>query len=128
MTNLTPLEAHVLAYYLANSAKDFSMVGRWFSPSYLAETFADKMSVDVRPFGKAAQNAAVPAAKHYLAHMIAHGGFENKDQKFGGTMHQLDAAGFKAALDALKASDSVLAAADAGGADFWATSFAELTK
>jgi hypothetical protein len=104
------------------------MVGRWFSPSYLAETFADKMSVDVRPFGKAAQNAAVPAAKHYLAYMIAQGGFENKEQKFGGTMHQLDAAGFKAALDALKAADPVLAAAAAGGADFWATTFAELTN
>jgi len=84
------------------------------------------MSVDVRPFGKAAQNAAVSAAKHYLAYMIANGGFENKDQKFGGTMHQLDAAGFKAALDALKAADPVLAAA--GGADFWATTFAELTN
>jgi hypothetical protein len=60
--------------------------------------------------------------------MIANGGFENKEQKFGGTMHQLDAAGFKAALDALKAADPVLAAANAGGADFWATTFAELTN
>ena len=126
--NLTPLEAHVFAYYLVNSAKDFSMVGRWFSPSYLAETFADKMSVDVRPFGKKAQSAAVPAAKYYLEYMIAQGGFENKEQKFGGTMHQLDAAGFKAALDALKAADPVLKAAEAGGEGYWEAKFAELTN
>ena len=125
--NLTPLQSHVLAYYLANSAKDFAMVGRWFSPSYLEETFADKMRVDVRPFGKKAQDAAEPASKQYVAHLIANGGFENKEQKFGGTMHQLDAAGFKAALEGLKASDPVLAEAEGKGADFWTARFAELT-
>ena len=125
--NLTPLQAHVLAYYLDHSAKDFSMVGRWFARSYLVESFADKMSVDVRPFGKIAQGAAVPAAEHYVDHMIANGGFENKEQKFGGSMHQHEAVGFKAALDRLKAADPVLAEARAGGDQFWTARFAELT-
>ncbi|MEO7739808.1 MAG: hypothetical protein ABIS10_11025 [Novosphingobium sp.] len=128
MPNLTPLEAHVFAYYLANSAKDFSMVGRWFPYAELQRTFTDKMQVDVRPFGQAAKDAAPAAAKHYFDHMLANGGFATKEQKFGGTMHQHDAAGFKTALEALKATDPVLAAASAGGADYWATTFAELTN
>lgn len=125
--SLTPLGQHVLAYYLTHSAKDFASMGRWFSMSYLDETFTDKIRVDVRPFGKAAQDAAGPAAKVYLDYMIANGGFENKDQKFGGTMHQLQADGYAAALAALKAADPVLSQAGAGEADFWEKRFAELT-
>jgi hypothetical protein len=122
--SLTPLQAHVLAYYLAHSAKEFSMTGRWFPYSELEFILADKIRVDVRQFGKAAQEVAGPVAKFYLDHMIAAGGFENKVQKFGGTMHQYEAEGFRAALDALKAGDAVLAKAT--GDDFWTTSFAEL--
>lgn len=124
---LTPLQAHALAYYLSHSAKDFASVGRWFSMSYLDETFTDKISVDVRPFGKAAQAAAGAAAKFYLEYMVANGGFENKDQKFGGTMHQLQADGYAAALAALRAADPVLAQAAGGGEEFWQNAFAGLT-
>ncbi len=125
--NLTPLQAHVLAYYLDHSAKEFSMTGRWFPFSELEFILADKITVDVRQFGKAAQEAAKPVAKAYLDHMIASGGFENKTQKFGGSMHQFEPEGFRAALAALQAESAVLAAASAGGADYWQTSFAELS-
>lgn len=123
---LTPLQAHALAYYLSHSAKDFASVGRWFSMSYLDETFTDKISVDVRPFGKAAQAAAGAAARFYLDYMIANGGFENKEQKFGGTMHQLQADGYKAALAALQADDPILKEAAGRGEEFWAEAFGKL--
>ena len=125
--NLPPLAAHVLAYYLAHSAKEFSMTGRWFPYSELEFILADKITVDVRQFGKAAQEAAKPVATAYLDHMIANGGFENKTQKFGGSMHQFDTEGFRAALGALQADNALLAAAQAGGADYWQTSFAGLS-
>ena len=41
--NLTPLQDHVLAYYLDHSAKEFSMTGRWFPYSELDFIFADKI-------------------------------------------------------------------------------------
>ena len=125
--NLPPLQAHVLAYYLAHSAKDFAMSGRWFPYGELELIFADKIKVDVRQFGKAAQESAGAVAKAYLDHMIANAGFETKAQKFGGSMHQYDAEGFRAALSALQAGDPVLAAARSGGADFWENAFASLT-
>ena len=124
--SLSTLESHVLAYYLAHSAKDFSMTGRWFPHSELDFIFADKISVDVRAFGKEAQEAAKPVATYYLDHMIANGGFENKAQKFGGTMHQYEADGFRAALAAMQAADAILAQAADGGPDFWQTAFAAI--
>ncbi len=127
MDNLTPLQQHVLAFYLAHSAKDFAMSGRWFPYGELELIFADKVKVDVRPFGKAAQDAAKAVATFYLDHMIAQGGFANKDQKFGGTMHQYEGEGFGAALDALKAGDPVLASAGDAGPEFWENAFASLT-
>jgi hypothetical protein len=125
---MNELQQHVIAYYLANSAKDFAMSGRWFPYGELELILADKVKVDVRQFGKAAQDSATAAATFYLDHMIAAGGFSSKAQKFGGTMHQYDADQFRAALDKLKAADPVLAKAAAGGADFWPTAFASLTN
>jgi hypothetical protein len=125
---LTPLQQHVLAYYLAHSAKDFNMSGRWFPYGELELILADKVKVDVRTFGKAAQDSAQAAAKFYLDHMIAAGGFSSKAQKFGGTMHQYDADAFRAALDGLKAADPVLARAEGAGADFWQSAFASQTN
>ena len=125
---MNDLQSHVLAYYLAHSAKDFAMVGRWFSYGELELILADKVKVDVRAFGKAAQDVAKGVAKFYLDHMIAEGGFASKDQKFGGTMHQYDADKFRAALDGLKAADPVLARANAAGPEFWETAFASLTQ
>jgi hypothetical protein len=126
--SLTLLQAHVLAYYLDHSAKEFSMTGRWFPYAELDFIFADKIRVDVRQFGKAAQDAAGAVAKFYLDHMIAAGGFESKAQKFGGTMHQYLSEGFRSALAALVAGDAVLAMATASDDNFWTTSFAELNN
>lgn len=125
--SLSPLAAHVLAYYLDHSAREFSMTGRWFPYSELDFILADKIRVDVRSFGKAAQNAAAEVAKAYLDHMIAADGFETKAQKFGGTMHQYDADGFRAALAALQAGNPAIAAARDGGESYWQTTFAELS-
>ena len=124
--SLNTLESHVLAYYLAHSAKEFSMTGRWFPYSELDFILADKIRVDVRQFGKAAQEAAKPVATFYLDHLIAAGGFATKEQKFGGTMHQYEAEGFRAALQALQASDAILAKAGDGGAEFWQSAFAAI--
>ena len=42
-------------------------------------------------------------------------------------MHQFEPEGFRTALAAMQAGDAVLAAANAGAADFWDTSFAGLS-
>ena len=126
--NLPPLQAHVLAYFLSHGGRDFSMVGRWWPHAELALMMADKIRIAVRPFGKAAQDAALPVAEALSEHMLECGGFSTKPQKFGGTMHQFQPEAFRAALDAIAADSAPLKAAAAGGADFWETSFAELTN
>ena len=125
--NLPPLQSHVLAYFLSHGARDFSMVGRWWPHAELALVMGDKIRIAVRPFGKAAQDAAAPVAEALSEHMLSQGGFSTKAQKFGGSMHQFEPEGFRAALAALQAESAVLAAASVGGADFWQTSFAGLS-
>ena len=126
--NLSPLQAHVLAYFLSHGARDFSMVGRWWPHAELALVMGDKIRIAVRPFGKAAQDAAGSVAEALSEHMLACGGFSSRAQKFGGTMHQFQPEEFRAGLDAIEADSAVLQQAAAGGADFWETSFAELTN
>lgn len=124
--NLPPLEAHVLAYFLTHGARDFSMVGRWWPHAELALVMGDKIRIAVRPFGKAAENAAKPVAEALSEHMLANGGFSTKEQKFGGTMHQFQPPEFAAQLDALEAADPILKQAQGGGDAFWADAFAKL--
>ncbi len=128
MVDLTPLQAHVLAYWLAHGASDFAMVGRWWPRGELAMMVSDKMRHAVRPFGAAAQGAAAAAGEAYLGHMIEHGGFANKDQKFGGTMHQYQAEGYRDTLESLKADNAVLKAAAGKGGEFWSAAFAVLAE
>ena len=126
--NLTPLQTHVLAYFLSHGARDFSMVGRWWPHAEIALMMADKIRIAVRPFGKAAQDAAKPLAEALSEHMLACGAFSTKAQKFGGTMHQFQPPEFRAALDAIEADSAPLKAAAAGGADFWENAFAGLAE
>jgi hypothetical protein len=128
MDNLTPLQAHVLAYFLSHGGRDFSMVGRWWPHAELALVMGDKMRIAVRPFGKAAQDAATPVAEALSEHMLARGGFSTKEQKFGGTMHQFQPEEFRAALDAIEAESAVLKLAATGGATFWEQAFAGLVE
>ena len=124
MSDITPLESHVLAYWLTHGASDFAMVGRWWPRGELTMMVSDKIRQAVRSFGAAAQGAASAVGEAYLGHMIEHGGFANKDQKFGGTMHQYQADGYRAALAALQADNAILKDTEGKGADFWAAAFA----
>ena len=126
MDNLSPLEAHVLAYFLTHGARDFSMVGRWWPHAELALVMGDKIRIAVRPFGKPAADAAKPVAEALAEHMLACGAFSTKEQKFGGTMHQFQPDAFRAALDALEAADPVLKQAAAGGDQFWTDAFGKI--
>jgi hypothetical protein len=126
MDNLSPLEAHVLAYFLTHGARDFSMVGRWWPHAEIALVMGDKIRIAVRPFGKPAQDAAKPVSEALSEYMLACGAFSTKEQKFGGTMHQFQPPEFAAALDALEASDPILKAAAGGGEEFWAGAFGKL--
>ena len=123
--NLSELEQHVFAYYVANGAKEFSMVGRFFPYGELKLVIADKIQVAIRKFGRKASASANAVAAAFLDLLIERGAFSTKTNDYGGTMHQFQA---KEYLDLLREQESnpILrqAAADPG---FWETKFAELT-
>ncbi|MGE3692422.1 MAG: hypothetical protein AB7F98_13690 [Novosphingobium sp.] len=124
--NLSPLESHVLAYFLTHGARDFSMVGRWWPRSEVSTVIIDKVGIAVRPFGNAAAEAAKTAGEAFAVHLLANGAFSTKEQKFGGTMHQFQPDAYRATLDRLVAADPVLKEAAAGGDAFWADSFGKI--
>jgi hypothetical protein len=47
---LTPIEAHVLAYYLQGGATTLDISGRWYPHGELVMIIADKMQVATRKF------------------------------------------------------------------------------
>lgn len=123
MTELTPLEAHVTAYYLSDAANTLDISGRFYPHGELVMIIADKMQVATRKFGRKAGAATRGAATAFVDHMIAEGAWTTKQNDFGGTMHQFQGEAYRAALKAMQASDPVLASVN----DDWEGAFAALT-
>ncbi len=123
MTELTPLEAHVTAYYLSDAANTLDISGRFYPHGELVMIIADKMQVATRKFGRKAGAATRGAATAFVDHMIAAGAWTTKKNDFGGTMHQFQGEAYRAALKAMQASDPVLASVN----DDWEGAFAALT-
>ncbi len=123
-TNLSPLEAHVLAYYVQGVATTLDISGRWYPHGELVMIIADKMQVATRKYGRKAGAATRGAALAFVDHMIAHGAWSTKKNDFGGTMHQFQGDVYKATLKTMQASDPIIAAVGEG----WEAAFEELTQ
>lgn len=124
---LTDLEHHVLAYYLAGHANELNIATRWYPYGELVLIVEDKITVAVRKFGMKARGKAKPAAKAFIDRMIAEGAWSTKQNEFGGAMHQFQADTYRKALKDWQASDPVVQKAQAEGADYWTDTFAALT-
>ncbi len=123
--NLSDLEHHVLAYYVAGHANELVIAPRWYPHGELILIIEDKMTVAVRKFGRKARSATKAAATAFLDHMIGQGAWETKQNEFGGQMHQFNPEAYKKALRDLQATDPILQKAAAEG--YWETAFGQLT-
>jgi hypothetical protein len=128
MTDLTPLEAHLLAFYAQGAARDFTAAPRFYPHGELVLIVEDKIQVAARRFGRKAVSGAKPVASAFVDHMIAAGAWSTKANDFGGTMHQFQDAAYKAALAGIAAADPIIAAATTADPDFWETTFTRLTS
>jgi hypothetical protein len=124
--DLSPTEQHVLAYYLANGAQDFTMVGRFFPYGELVLVLQDKIQVAIRKFGTKANLACPAAARAYLDLLIAKEAFSTTTNKFGGSMHQFQTDTYPKVLKDLQAASPILQQAQAAGPAFWDEAFAAL--
>lgn len=61
--SLADLQEKAPAFYRADQAGQFTMVGRWWPTPDLISIVADKIEQAVRPFGMAARAASKPAAE-----------------------------------------------------------------
>lgn len=122
---LSPLEAHVCAYYVQGAATTLDITGRFYPHGELVMIIADKMQVATRKFGRKAGAACRGAATAFVDQMIASGGWSTKQNDFGGTMHQFQGDAYKPALRALTEVDPLIAANTTP--EQWEASFAALT-
>lgn len=127
MSELNPLQAHVLAYYSSGQGIDLNIATRWFPRSEVVNNMDDKMQQAVRKFGMAARKAARPAAEVFVTFMLEHGGWASQENEFGGSMHSFRLDEYRKALDAFNAANAIVTEAAAGGETFWADTFAALT-
>ena len=125
--SISPVAAHVLAYYATGHGQELSITTRWYPHAELIMIIDDKMAVAVRKFGRKVARATREAATEFVDALIAKGAWSTQTNDFGGTMHQFQADRFRPALDELTGADPIVAAAAAGGESFWADTFAELT-
>jgi hypothetical protein len=126
--SLSELENHALAYFVAEHAETFKPADRFFPYGDLVLVWEDKINVATRKFGTRVRMKAKAAATAYLDMLIEKGGYSAKNNDFGGTMHAFKLDEVRRILRELKDSDPIILKANAGGPDFWAETFAELTK
>lgn len=124
--DLSPLEQHVFAYFVANGAESFTMVPRWWPDGELVLVIEDKIRVATRKFGVKANMASPKVARALLDLLIERDAFSTKQGDFGSTMHQFQPDAYRASIEALQESDPIIVKAQAADPGFWEQAFADL--
>ena len=126
--SLSDLEHAVFAYFVAEHAETFNIANRYYPHGELLLTWEDKFNVAIRKFGTRARMKAKAAATAFLDLLIERGGYSTKTNDFGGTMHAFQVDDYRRVVRELKDTDPLILKAKDGGPDFWADTFAELTR
>lgn len=124
--NLTPLEAHLLAWFLGHGAADVNFVDRWWPHTEFVAMLGDKIGISARAFGPKVVAAKTRVAEELVALLEERGGLVRKTDKFGGVMAQFQNDIYQALIAELTAADPILKQAQGGGDGFWADAFAKL--
>lgn len=123
MSELTPLESHVFAYYVQGAANDLNIAGRFYPYGELILVIEDKIQVATRKFGFKVSSKGKSVATAFLDHMIGAHAFSSKTNDFGGTMHQFQGDVYCKELKELQSSNALIQSVG----DDWEASFADLT-
>jgi hypothetical protein len=122
--NLSETEELVFAYFVANGAQEFAMVGRFFPYGELVLVLEDKIRVATRKFGAKAGRAPSSVARAFLDLLIEQGAFSTVKNKFGGAMHQYQPDAYVKCLKDLRETNPIVVKAQAAGPGFWDEAFA----
>lgn len=125
--NLSELEQHVFAYYVANAAEQLNMVPRFWPYGELKLLVEDKVQVAVRKFGLKAKMASPNVARAFLDLLIERDAFSTVKNEHGGTMHQYQTANYRNCVKELQETNPIILKAQAAGPAYWDEAFAALT-
>jgi hypothetical protein len=124
--NLSELEQHIFACYVAGAAGDLNMVGRFWPYGELVMIIEDKIQFATREFGFKVTSRAKSVATAFLDQMIAGEAFSTKQNDFGGTMHQFQVDNYRRLLKQMRETNPIVLKAQGAGPGFWAEAFAGL--
>lgn len=123
MSELTPLESLVFAFYVHGAANDLNIAGRFYPYGELVLVIEDKIQVATRKFGLKVSSKSKAVATAFLDQMIEAQAFTSKKNDFGGTMHQFQGDVYRKILKEMQISNTLIQTVG----DAWEASFAELT-
>jgi hypothetical protein len=124
-TRLTPLEDHILAYYLFNGADALNMDPRWWPPIELSSIIEDKVRFAVSRFDVNSRVAVDNVARAFLETLIERGAFSTSESNYG-PMYQFQRPAFRAWLTEAREANPIIARASMEGPDFWQRTFDSL--
>lgn len=126
--NLSELERHVLAFYIATDAGQFSMDPRFWPYAELVIIFEDKIRFSAQRFDIRDEEIIVNAARAFVDLLIERGGISTIRSDLGGTMHRLEGKEYRECVAWLRESDPIIAAAKSGGSGFWPDAFTRVNR
>lgn len=120
--DLSELEQHVFAYYVANWAQDLRMDPRFCPYGELLPLIEDKIKVATSLFGAKPAMACPNVARALLDLLIERGGFSTFKNDFG-TMYQYHTENYRKCIKDLQESNAIILKAQSVGPDFWEKTF-----
>ena len=124
---LSPLEQHILAYFIAGEADEFRMDPRWWPALELSQIVEHKVRFAASIVDVTDRVSCANAARALLDMLIARGAFTTSESEYG-PMYQFQRDVYRAYIAELRASDPIIAQARADGDDYWRNAFADLTE
>jgi hypothetical protein len=123
--NLSDLEQHVFAYYLANGAADLTMAPRFWPYGDLVLIVEDKIGVATRKFGGKVTRASANVASAFVDLLIEQGGFSVAENRLS-KMYRYEGPNYQNCINELRDANPIVRRASAAAPGFWDEAFAAL--
>jgi hypothetical protein len=122
---LSALEQHIFAFYVAHGAQDLNMTPRFWPYGELVLIVEDKIRLAVRQFGITSSLHCRPVATAFLDLLIEREAFSTVTGSLGDRMHRYQPENFRNSINELLATNPIILAAQGAGPNFWQEAFTQ---
>lgn len=124
--NLTELEQHVLAYFLATDALSGGIDERFYKRHEFVKIFEDRIFHATPDFGGVVQGRPTNVATYLVDELIKQGALSTVNDEYSGESHKFNRSKYKEFIKQLIESNTLCERARQAGPQFWPEAFAAL--